>query len=48
MNTDKKKETLFKKLFKPSKSGCCSIRIINEDEEKNIEENRKETVKEEK
>ncbi|HHW04002.1 MAG TPA: hypothetical protein GXX35_14535 [Thermoanaerobacterales bacterium] len=44
---DKKKETLFKKLFKPSKSGCCSIQIISEDEENDIGEKHKKAAKKE-
>jgi hypothetical protein len=33
VNMDKKEESFLKKLFRPSRTGCCSVQIISEDDE---------------
>lgn len=35
---EEKKESIFSKLFKPSKSCCCSMEIVDEDKEKTAED----------
>jgi hypothetical protein len=48
MNMDKKKESFLKKLFRPSRSGCCSVQIISEDDEvSDIGEKHKKAAKKE-
>lgn len=43
----KKKESFLKKLFRPARSGCCSVQIISEDEENGITEQHEKAAKKE-
>lgn len=44
----KKKESFLKKLFRPARSGCCSVQIISEDDEvSDIGEKHKKAAKKE-